>query len=129
MKTQTLLALTAVLELLTGIGLLLAPALLIHLLLGAEINDAVVFTITRVGGSAIISLALACWLARKDYQGMGSKALITGMLVYNIAVFTTLAYSAYSYKTTPILIAALVAHGLLAVFCINSLQKFKKSIA
>ena len=33
MKTQTLLTLTAILEMLTGIGLILAPALLIRILL------------------------------------------------------------------------------------------------
>jgi len=128
MKTQTLLVSTAVLEMLTGIGLLLAPALLIKILLGAEISDPVVFTIARVGGSAIVSLALACWIARSDQRSIGSRAVISGMLVYNIAVFATLAYSAFSYKTTPFLIAALVLHGLLAIACINSLQKFKKII-
>ncbi len=127
MKTQTLLVFTAVLELLTGVGLLLAPALLIHILLGAEISDPVVFTITRVGGSAIVSLAVVCWLARKDQQSPGSKALVSGLLVYNIVVFATLAYSAFSYKTTPALIAALIVHGLLAIACFNSLQKFKKA--
>ena len=127
MKTQSLLIFTAVLEGLTGIGLLLAPALIIQILLGAGISDPVVLTITRVGGSAILSLALACWFGRKDQQSMASKAIISAMLVYNIAVFVTLAYSAFSFKTTPALIAALVIHGLLAIACFNSLRKFKQS--
>lgn len=107
--------------------MILAPALLIRILLGAEINDPVVFTISRVGGSAILSLGLACWLARKDQQTAGLKALISGMLLYNIAVFITLALSALTYKTTVALIAAMIVHFALAIVCLTSLQKFKRS--
>jgi len=128
MKPQTLLVFTAVLEILTGIGLLLAPALLSQILLGAEINDPVDFTIARVGGSAIIAIGIMCWQARKDQVGTGLKALTSGLLVYNAAVFVTLAYSAYSYKITPALIAALIVHFVLAIFCISTLQKFRRSI-
>jgi hypothetical protein len=128
MKTQTLLFFTAILEILTGIGLILAPALLIRILLGAEINDPVVFTISRVGGSAILSLGVACWLAQKDQQSTGSKALISGLLLYNVAVFTTLTHSAITYKTTVALIAAMIVHFVLAIVCLTSLQKFKQSV-
>jgi hypothetical protein len=128
MKTQTLLVFTAILEMLTGIGLILVPAFLIRILLGAEINDPVVFTISRVGGSAIFSLGLACWLTRADQRSIGSKALISGMLLYNIVVFATLAYSAFTYKITPALIAALIVHGFLAIACYNSLRKFKDPV-
>lgn len=125
MKTQTLLSYTAILEILTGIGLIVAPALLIHILLGAEINDPVVFTISRVGGSAILSLGVTCWLAKKDPQSAALKALISGMLLYNMAVFITLAYSVVTYKTTIALIAALIIHFGLGMVCLFSLQKFK----
>jgi hypothetical protein len=128
MKPRTLLVFTAVLETLTGIGLLLAPALLIRILLGAEINDPVVITIARVGGSAIIAIGITCWLARKDQQNISLRAMTSGLLVYNVAVFATLAYSAFSYKSTPALIAALIVHFALAIFCITSLQKFKRPV-
>ena len=125
MKIQTLLTFTGVLEIMTGIGLILVPSLLIRILLGAEINDPVVFTIARVGGSAILALGIACWLARTGQHSRELKALIGGMLVYNIAVFVTLANSAIGFKATPVLIAALIVHALLAIFCISSLQKIK----
>jgi hypothetical protein len=128
MKPQTLLVFTAVPEILTGIGLLLAPALLIRILLGAEINDPVVVTIARVGGSAIVAIGVTCWLARKDQQSISLRALTSGLLVYNVAVFATLAYSAFSYKTTPALIAALIFHFTMAIICISSLQKFRRSV-
>jgi hypothetical protein len=128
MKAQTLLVYTAVLEVLTGIGLLLAPALLIRILLGAELSDPVAFTIARVGGSAIVAIGIMCWLARKDQQSISLRALTSGLLVYNIAVFATLAYSAVSYKTTPALIVALIVHFALAIFCLSSLQKFRRPV-
>jgi hypothetical protein len=128
MKPRTLLVCAAVIEIITGIGLLLAPVLLIQILLGAEINDPVVVTIARVGGSAIIAIGIMCWQARKDQQGTGLKALTSGLLVYNAVVFVTLAYSAYSYKITPALIAALIVHFVLAIFCISALQKFRRPI-
>ena len=128
MKARTLLVFTSFLEILTGIGLLLAPGMLIRILLGAEVNDPIVFTIARVGGSAILSVGIICWLARNGSQSPALKALTSGLLVYNVAVFATLAYSAVSYKMTPALIAALVVHGALAVFCISSLQKSGKSV-
>ncbi|HEY4966504.1 MAG TPA: hypothetical protein VII28_08895 [Puia sp.] len=128
MKPQTLLVFTAVLETLTGIGLLLAPVLLIRILLGAEINDPVVVTIARVGGSAITAIGVTCWLARKDQQGTGLKALTSGLLVYNTLVLVVLAYSAVNYKTTPMLIAALIGHFVLAIFCVSSLQKFRRPV-
>jgi len=128
MKPQTLLVFTAVLETLTGIGLLMAPVLLIRILLGAEINDPVVVTIARVGGSAIIAIGIVCWQARKDQQSISLRAMTSGLLVYNVAVFVTLAYSAVSYKTTPALIAALFVHFALAIFCMSSLQKFRRPV-
>ena len=123
MKTQTLLVITAILEILTGMGLILVPGLLIRILLGADINDPVVFTITRVGGSAILALGFACWQARNEPSGRGLRALVAGMLVYNIAVFITLANSALQFKTTLVLIAALIAHAFLTFFCFSSLKK------
>jgi len=125
MKYQTLLAITAILEILTGLALIIIPALVIRILLGAEITDPVVLTISRVGGSAILALGTACALARTDLPGKGLKALISGMLVYNTAVFATLANSALAFKTTPALFAALIIHFILAFICGSTLNKLK----
>jgi hypothetical protein len=128
MNTRSLLIFTALAEMLTGIGLLLDPALVIKLLLGAEISDPVVFTITRVAGSAILSLAVACWFLRSNSQSPGANALVSGLLVYNIAVFAILAYSAVTYKATALLIGVVIIHGLLAMACMNSLRKLKQPV-
>jgi hypothetical protein len=125
MKIQLLLILTAVLETLTGISLLLAPAFIVQLLLGSEISTETEFTICRIGGSALIALGMICWLARQDVKSGASKALVGGLFVYNALVFITLANSAYIAQTTPALISALVVHLALGIACIFQLRKYK----
>ena len=126
MKSKTLFTVTALIEVLTGIGLILAPALLVRILLGSEISTETEFTICRVGGSAIIALGITCWLARNDDKSGAAKALTFGMLIYNTMVFATLAYSGMVSKTTIALVAALIVHLVLGVACLLSLKSFKR---
>ncbi len=81
-----LLTLTAVLEAATGIAMLSSPAPAISLLIGASLDAPGALVIARVTGAAILSLALACWLARNDGQTRAGRGVIAAMLVYNIAV-------------------------------------------
>jgi hypothetical protein len=125
MKIQTLFVMMAVLEILMGISLLLAPAFVINLLLGAEISTGTEFTICRIGGSALIALGMICWLARQDVKSGASKALVGGLFTYNAFVSITLANSAYISQITPLLIAALVVHLILGITCVFQLRKYK----
>ncbi len=124
--TSRLLTVTALLETLTGLALLATPALIARILLGTDISTPVEFTLTRVAGSAILSLGLTCWLARNDRISQASRALLFGMLIYNISVFVSLAYFGIISQTTVALIAALVAHFILAIGCILSLKNFNR---
>lgn len=121
-----LLTITALLEALTGLALLAAPAMIAQILLGTEISTSVEFTLARVAGSAILSLGVACWLARNDRISQASRALLACMLVYNISVSGSLAYFGIVSQTTVALIVALVAHLLLAIGCILSLKNFNR---
>lgn len=125
MKSRELFIATAFLESLTGIALLLAPSFVVNLLLGEAISTSTELTISRIGGSAILALGIACWLARDDEKSRGAKAITGGLLVYNVMVFVSLANSAYTAITTPALIAALIIHLLLGINCIFTLKKMK----
>lgn len=57
---KPVLAFTAVAEAATGLGLLVAPALIGQLLLGAELAGPAA-TVARVAGVALIALGIACW--------------------------------------------------------------------
>jgi hypothetical protein len=127
MKPRSLFTLTAILEAITGILLLVAPAFVVNLLLGAEISTQTDLTITRIAGSAILSLGIACWLARNDENTSAAKALTGGMLVYNFMVFVALANSAYVSAITLALIATLIIHLALGIACYIVLRKFKRN--
>jgi hypothetical protein len=127
MKSRTLFIATAILEAPTGILLLLAPAFVVNLLLDSEISTNTELTICRVGGSAILALGIACWLARDNENTSSAKALTGGMLVYNFMVFVTLANSAYLSTITPVLIAVLIIHLALGIACFYSLKSLKRS--
>ena len=100
-----LLALAAVGEAATGVGLLIVPALVGKLLLGAELTgDAVV--VARVCGVALIALAVACW--------PGPPLL--GMLTYSAALMLYLAWLGLSGGSSGILLwPAVLAHLILTV--------------
>jgi hypothetical protein len=58
-----LLLLTALIEALTGLALIVVPTLVVRLLLGGESSGAAI-PLGRVAGVALLALGVACWLAR-----------------------------------------------------------------
>jgi len=124
--TSKIFPVTAIVESLTGLALLAAPALVTRILLGTDITMPVEFTLARVAGSGILALGVACWLARNDQESRAAMALLSGMLVYNISTLVTLAYFGIVSETTVALIAALIAHFFLAAGCILSLRNFNR---
>ncbi|MBD9650227.1 hypothetical protein IB267_17920 [Ensifer sp. ENS09] len=89
--SKLLLSVTGVVEAATGLALMLAPALLVQVLLGAAPDSPVGTTAARVAGAAVFSLAVVCWFARDDLSGKSAKGLLTAMLFYNFAVVAILA--------------------------------------
>jgi hypothetical protein len=85
-NARLLLSVTGVVEAATGVALLMAPTLLIEVLLGAEPDTAAGMMVARVAGAAVLSLAVACWLARDDLAVSAARGLVTAMLIYNFAV-------------------------------------------
>lgn len=74
--------LSALLEIITGLGLLLDPGLVLMLLLG-EPGAGLALVLARLAGIALLSLGLACW--------PGAPSL-RGILVYNVLATLFLAY-------------------------------------
>ena len=124
--TNKVFTLMAVIETPTGLGLLIAPALVARILLATDISMPAEYTLARVAGSAILALGIACWIARNDQISRAAMALLSGMLIYNISVLITLAYFGIISETTVALIAALIVHFFLAAGCILSLRNFNR---
>jgi len=121
--TKNLLVLTAVLEAATGVALLAAPVMVVSLLLGESLDAPGALVIARVTGAAMLSLGLACWLARDDGQTRPGRGIVTAMLVYNVVVAAVLAYVGVMLDLTGIgLWPAAGTHTALAVWCAASLR-------
>ena len=82
---KPLLTATAIVEAGAGLALLGIPSLTASLLLGAPLESSAAATLARVGGAAILALALVCWLTR-DVRNPVSRGLVIAMTFYNIAV-------------------------------------------
>jgi hypothetical protein len=78
---RRLLAVAAIAEAVTGLGLLLSPALVVHLLFGADVAG-VGIVIARVTGIALIGLGASCW----------PGPALAGMLIYSALATLLLAY-------------------------------------
>jgi hypothetical protein len=86
MTTKTLVTLAAGLEVATGVALSLSPTLVVRVLFGADLSDGGV-AVGRVGGFALLSLAIACW-PHKDAFAPATRALF----LFNLLAALNLGY-------------------------------------
>ena len=117
-----LLKLTAIIEAATGLGLIAVPALVVRLLLGAEISGASI-VLGRITGVALLALGIACWFASYDIQNRAARGLVSAMLLYNLGVAFIL--GAAGLQSQPVGIAqwpAVVLHAAMSVWCVASLR-------
>jgi hypothetical protein len=113
---KKLLTVAAVAELATGVALLVVPALVGRLLLGAELTG-VAIPIARVAGIALIALGIAC---------LPGKALL-GMLTYSVLATVYLGYLAIGGEWVgPLLWPAVVLHAALTILLAGAWRKAHK---
>ena len=115
---KKLLVITAAIEAGTGLGLLIVPSVLAQALLGAPLDGPVALTVARVGGAGLLTIGIACWLARNN-----GRALVVAMLFYNVAAVAILAYAAVGLALSGIgLWPAIGLHTALAGCCAVALR-------
>jgi hypothetical protein len=103
---KKVLTLAAVVEVATGLALIIVPSLVGRLLLGAELAG-VSIPVARVLGIALLALGMCCW--------PGSTSLC-GMLTYGALVTVYLAYLGLVGGFTGILLwPAVVLHAILTI--------------
>ena len=114
---RTLLTITAAVEAGTGVALRIAPSALLLVLLGSPLDSLPGLVIGRVLGASLISLAVACWIARDGAQGRTAAGLVAAMLLYNIAVVSLLGYARIGLRLSGVgLWPATILHSALAVW-------------
>ena len=107
---KTLLTLAGLVEVATGVALLIAPALVGRLLLGAELVG-VAIPLGRVLGIALLALGLGC----------SSGSLWLGMWVYTTLAALYLAYLGIATEYAGMLLwPAVAAHAVLAVLLVRT---------
>ena len=117
------LILTAIIEAATGLALIALPAIVVRLLLGAEISGASI-PLGRVAGAALLALGVACLLARDDTQSRAARGLVVAMLMYNIVATAVLAFAGIGLGLHGVVLwPAVVLHAAMGVWCIVCLGR------
>jgi hypothetical protein len=114
---KTLLVVTAAVEAGAGVALMVVPSWAAELLLGDSLSSPASLVVARIGGSALLSIAVACWLGRAGDRRECS-GLIVGVSIYNLAVLIVLVLAVFVQHLDGILLwPAVVLHAALAVWC------------
>jgi hypothetical protein len=121
---KELLIVSAWLEALTGVALMVSPALPVLLLVGAALDTMGGLLVARVAGAALLALGLGCWLARNDARSQAARGLVGAMLLYNVAALSVLVHAGLGLKLSAVgLWPAVLLHLALAVWCIACLRQ------
>jgi quinol-cytochrome oxidoreductase complex cytochrome b subunit len=120
---KTLLIVTAIFEILTGLALLASPSRAGVSLTRAPLDSAAGVIVARVAGAALLAIGVACWLARDVGHSPAGRALIGGLLTYNVIAAAVLGFAGMaSAANGPAVWPGAAAHLFLAVFCIAALM-------
>ena len=124
MERTAFLLVTAVGEGLTGLLLLLLPDVPLTLLLGLHGAGTDTLLLARVAGTALIAIGLTSGMAHDDPGSAALRAVLAGVLGYDITVALVLAYAGAALQLAGILLwPAVLAHTALAIWCAICLRR------
>jgi len=120
---KNLLILTAVIEAGAGLVFVILPSAAAQLLFGTSLDAPVALTVGRLTGAALITLGVACWLARLDGESRAATGLVAAMLLYNLAALAILASAGIGPGLVGIALwLGVVLHSAMAVWCVVCLR-------
>jgi len=115
---------SAIIELGAGLALLCCPGAAATLLVGAPLEGPAALIVARVCGAGLLTLGVACWLARGDTQSRAARGLIAAMLLYDVIVAALLTLAALGMDLRGVALwPAVVLHGLMSVWCVACLRR------
>ena len=123
-----LIAFTAIIEIPTGLALLIVPAVVVKLLLGAEISGASI-PLGRIAGRALLALGVACWLVRGNTHDLAAKGLVTAMLLYNLGASLVLGMAGIQLQPAGIVLwLTVLLHAIMGIWCIRVIIVLAKKV-
>ncbi len=112
---------TAIIEGLTGLGLIAVPGVIVHLLLNADIAGAAI-PLGRVAGVALLALGVACWLASHDVQSRAARGVVSAIMIYNVGAVLVLGAAGLQMHPTGIALwPAVIVHAGMGAWCVTYL--------
>ena len=127
---KSLLIVAAAAETAIGLALLGLPSVVASLLLGGSLDTPAALVVARVTGAALISLGVACWLARNDQPSRAAAGLIAALLLYNAAALAVLVHAGLGLGLSGIgLWPAVLLHAALAIWCVACIRLKPVSVA
>jgi len=123
---KNLFTLTAVIEAGAGMTFFLLPSVAVTLLFGSPLDSPVALMVTRLTGAALITLGVACWLARLDLESRAAVGLVAALLFYNLAALSILAYAGFGLGLVGLTLwLGVLLHSAMAVWCFRCLRMKK----
>ena len=114
---------TALLEIGSGLVTLFLPATAIALLLGAEHPSVSALYTARLYGVALLAIGIVCWCARNGAPSAATRAVLCGMLTYNVGACSVLAAGSILAGLSGILLwPAAMLHAALTLWCVAILR-------
>jgi len=121
---KTLHTVNALIELGAGLALLSFPSPVVALLLGSPLETPTDLSVARVGGSGLLSLGVACWLARGDSESRAARGLVAAMLLYDVGAVAVLAFAGIGFGLHGVALwPAVVLHAVMTVWCVACLLR------
>jgi hypothetical protein len=121
---RNLMIVESVIEGFTGIFLIIFPAILTTILFDSPIDTPASISVARVGGVALLALALACWLGRNDTASPAVNGLVKALMLYNTAIAVLFLYAGFGLGLSGIVLwSVTVFHVLMSIWCIGFLSK------
>lgn len=120
---KNLLTLTAIIELVAGVALMVSPSVMAALLLGSGLDTSAALALGRLAGAALFALGVGCWLAQSDVRSRAARGLVIAMVPYNLGAVVILGTAGFWSRAVGVALwPAVVLHAAMAVWCFACLR-------